>query len=108
MPKFHWWAAYLHWRALRRIPARTRVLHALASGERHAYEIWQRYRVGSGDLYVILFRLEREGLAHSRWYTGPEGHPDRKGYRLSHRGLRLHSELIGSADWQRLDALVGR
>lgn len=103
-----WWTAYLRWRALKRIPAKTRVLHALASGERYGYEIWQRYQVGSGDVYVILFRLEREGLAHSRWYKGPEGHPDRRGYCLTVRGERLCPELRRLPEWQRLDELVCR
>lgn len=103
-----WWTAFLRWRALKRIPAKTRVLHALAAEHRYAIETWQRYRVGPGEFYPIVFRLEREGLVVGRWYTHPDGRPARKGYRLSHRGLRLHADLVSLPDWQRLDALVGR
>jgi len=43
------------------------VLHALARGHRHGFDILDQTGLTSGTVYPALERLERLGLAHSRW-----------------------------------------
>ncbi|OLV20195.1 PadR family transcriptional regulator [Deinococcus marmoris] len=69
---------------LRRIPAETRVLHALLTGHQYALPLSQEYAVNIGSLYAHLIRLERAGLIWSEFETGPA--PRRRRYVLTAEG----------------------
>lgn len=45
----------------------TLVLHALAQGFRHGFDILDVTGLPSGTVYPILRRLEEEGLVRSKW-----------------------------------------
>lgn len=46
-----------------------------------AYPLAQRTGIGSGQIYVVLARMEGDGRVVSRWADGPE--PRRRLYRLA-------------------------
>lgn len=48
--------------------------------------MWQHLRISSGQLYVVLAQLEREGLVESRWQEPgehPADQPRRRVYRVA-------------------------
>ncbi|MFN8220888.1 MAG: helix-turn-helix transcriptional regulator [Fimbriimonadales bacterium] len=69
------------------------VLAVLKTDPQHGYAIVKRiresssgaFRLGEGQLYPLLHRLEKTGLIVSEWET-PESGPARKLYRLTDRG----------------------
>jgi DNA-binding PadR family transcriptional regulator len=69
------------------------LLGTLFSGQKHGYEIMQllestlesTWRVSTSQLYVLLKRLEREGLVHSSLET-QEARPSRRVFSLTRPG----------------------
>jgi DNA-binding PadR family transcriptional regulator len=68
----------------------TLVLHALANGFRHGFDIIDATELASGTVYPILRRLEREGLVSAHWEDAAIAHeeqrPPRRYYELTAPG----------------------
>jgi len=68
----------------------TLVLHALAHGLRHGFDIIDATELPSGTVYPILRRLEREALVSARWEDAAIAHdeqrPPRRYYELTAAG----------------------
>lgn len=68
----------------------TLVLHALASGVSHGFDIIDATDLPSGTVYPILRRLEREGLVSASWedveIAREEQRPPRRYYELAPAG----------------------
>jgi len=68
----------------------TLVLHALASGVRHGFDIIDVTALASGTVYPILRRLEREALVAAQWedvrIAQDEQRPPRRYYELTPAG----------------------
>jgi PadR family transcriptional regulator, regulatory protein PadR len=68
----------------------TLVLHALANGLRHGFDVIDATGLASGTVYPILRRLEREGLVSASWEDATiaqaEQRPPRRYYELSGAG----------------------
>ena len=74
------------------------VLHAVASGSRHGFDIIEATGLPSGTVYPALGRLERDGLVRSSWedpaVAREEKRPARRYYRVTAQGTRaLEAEL---------------
>src|SRR5262245_12628260 len=71
----------------------TLVLHALANGIGHGFDIIDATGLPSGTVYPILRRLEREGLVSTRWedheIAREEQRPPRRYYELSPGGRSI-------------------
>jgi PadR family transcriptional regulator, regulatory protein PadR len=71
-------------------PATTLVLHALANGFGHGFDIVDVTGLASGTVYPILRRLEREALASAYWEDAAIAHeeqrPPRRYYKLTAAG----------------------
>jgi DNA-binding PadR family transcriptional regulator len=69
------------------------VVDALARGFRHGFDILDATGLPSGTVYPILRRLERDGLAASRWEPArlaqQEQRPPRRYYELTRDGQAL-------------------
>ena len=74
----------------------TLVLHALASGIRHGFDIIDATELPSGTVYPILRRLERDSLVTADWedhaIARDEQRPPRRYYELTPAGLRRLDE----------------
>jgi PadR family transcriptional regulator PadR len=88
------------------------VLGTLQGENLHGYEISKRIssksdgllKIGEGQLYPTLHRLEGQGLITAEW-IGQEGRPARKVYRLTELGLtRLVEKRRG---WEKFAQGVG-
>src|ERR687892_452285 len=68
----------------------TLVLHALANGVRHGFDVIDATGLPSGTVYPILRRLEREALASASWEDAAIAHeeqrPPRRYYELTPAG----------------------
>ena len=68
----------------------TLVLHALANGFRHGFDILDATELPSGTVYPILRRLEREALVLAHWEDAAIAHeeqrPTRRYYELTAAG----------------------
>jgi PadR family transcriptional regulator PadR len=68
----------------------TLVLHALATGFRHGFEILDATDLPSGTVYPILRRLERDALVSADWEDAGIAHeeqrPPRRYYELTAAG----------------------
>jgi PadR family transcriptional regulator, regulatory protein PadR len=68
----------------------TLVLHALANGVRHGFDILDVTGLPSGTVYPILRRLEREALVSAQWEDAAIAHdeqrPPRRYYELTAAG----------------------
>jgi PadR family transcriptional regulator PadR len=68
----------------------TLVLHAIASGFQHGFDIIDATELPSGTVYPILRRLEREGLVSAHWedvaIAREEQRPPRRYYELTATG----------------------
>jgi PadR family transcriptional regulator, regulatory protein PadR len=68
----------------------TLVLHALATGLRHGFDIIDATGLPSGTVYPILRRLEREALVSAHWEDAAIAHeeqrPPRRYYELTPAG----------------------
>ena len=77
------------------------VLKLLSEGERYGYELLlelkdrggDMFAVKEGTLYPILYRLEDDGLASSRWSRTEGREVSRKYYAITPKGRRELSEL---------------
>lgn len=71
----------------------TLVLHALANGVRHGFDILDATELPSGTVYPILRRLEREGLVSADWEDAAIAHdeqrPPRRYYELTAAGKAM-------------------
>jgi PadR family transcriptional regulator, regulatory protein PadR len=71
----------------------TLVLHALASGIRHGFDIIDATGLPSGTVYPILRRLEREALVSAHWEDATIAHdeqrPPRRYYELTTAGTAV-------------------
>ena len=68
----------------------TLVLHALANGFRHGFDVSDVTDLPGGTVYPILRRLEREGLVSAAWEDAAIAHaeqrPPRRYYELTATG----------------------
>ena len=68
----------------------TLVLHALATGVRHGFDVIDATGLASGTVYPILRRLERETLVSASWEDAAIAHaeqrPPRRYYELTAAG----------------------
>jgi DNA-binding PadR family transcriptional regulator len=68
----------------------TLVLHALANGVRHGFDVIDATGLPSGTVYPILRRLERESLVSAAWEEAAIAHeeqrPPRRYYELTAAG----------------------
>ena len=69
------------------------VLHAVASGSRHGFDVIDTTGLPSGTVYPALGRLERDGLVKSTWEDAAAAHaekrPPRRYYRVTAQGSRV-------------------
>lgn len=69
------------------------VLHAVASGSRHGFDVIDTTGLPSGTVYPALGRLERDGLVKSTWEDAAaaraEKRPPRRYYRITAQGSRV-------------------
>jgi PadR family transcriptional regulator PadR len=68
----------------------TLVLHALARGHRHGFDVMDATGLPSGTVYPMLRRLEKEGLVRAKWEAPEtardEQRPPRRYYELTPAG----------------------
>ena len=66
------------------------ILHALARGKAHGFDIQEDTGLTSGTVYPTLERLEAQGLVSSRWEdpetARAEKRPPRRYYRVTEAG----------------------
>ena len=72
------------------------VLHALAQGYHHGFDIMDATGLPSGTVYPILRRLDAEGLVRSKWeregIARREHRPPRRYYELTSTGANVARE----------------
>jgi PadR family transcriptional regulator len=89
------------------------VLSVLRDGELYGYEIAQRIRSRSGELfapsegslYPALHRLEKAGALTASWRASERG-PRRRYYAITEDGKRLYAE--ASREWEAIASGVSR
>jgi len=89
------------------------VLSVLRDGELYGYEIAQRIRSRSGELfapsegslYPALHRLEKAGDLTASWRASERG-PRRRYYAITEDGKRLYAE--ASREWEAIASGVSR
>jgi len=68
----------------------TLVLHAIANGSTHGFDVIDATGLASGTVYPILRRLEEESLVSARWenvsVARSEARPPRRYYELTSAG----------------------
>lgn len=74
------------------------VLHAVARGTAHGFDIIDRTGLPGGTVYPALSRLERDGFVTSTW-EAPEigradGRPSRRYYRVTRLGVRTLNDAL--------------
>ena len=84
----------------RKLPVGTiMVLHALARGHRYGFDVLEQTGLTSGTVYPALERLERLGLAKSKWEDAHLAHdekrPPRRYFEITTYGKR---ELIDALE----------
>ena len=77
--------------AARNLPVGTvMVLHALARGHQYGFDVLEQTGLTSGTVYPALERLERVGLAQSRWEDAELAHrakrPSRRYFEITAAG----------------------
>jgi PadR family transcriptional regulator PadR len=74
------------------------ILHAVASGVAHGFDIIDRTTLPGGTVYPALSRMERDGLLKSGWEdveaARADGRPPRRNYRVTREGLRAMNEAL--------------
>lgn len=74
------------------------VLHAVATGTAHGFDIIERTSLPGGTVYPALTRMERDGLLVSDWEdvetARADGRPPRRNYRATARGVRALNEAL--------------
>jgi DNA-binding PadR family transcriptional regulator len=72
------------------------VLHAIARGLRHGFDVIDDTGLAGGTVYPALSRLERDGYLRSDWedpaVARAEKRPPRRYYRVTPQGNRLLDE----------------
>ena len=89
------------------------VLSVLRDGELYGYEIAQRIRSRSGELfapsegslYPALHRLEKAGALTASWRASERG-PRRRYYAITEDGKRLYAE--AAREWEAVASGVSR
>ena len=82
-----------------RLPVGTiMVLHALARGHRYGFDVLEQTGLTSGTVYPALERLERLGLAKSKWEDAALAHDEK-------RPPRRYFEITGYGKRELIDAL---
>ncbi len=74
------------------------VLHALARGHRYGFDVLEQTGLTSGTVYPALERLERLGLAKSKWEDAEVAHEDK-------RPPRRYFEITGEGKRELIEAL---
>jgi len=74
------------------------VLHAVAAGTGHGFDIIDATGLPGGTVYPALSRLERDGLVASSWedvaVARREGRPSRRYYQATRPGVRTLNESL--------------
>jgi PadR family transcriptional regulator PadR len=74
------------------------VLHAVASGTSHGFDIIDATGLPGGTVYPALTRMEREGLLVSDWEdvedARAEKRPPRRNYRATKQGVAALNEAL--------------
>jgi PadR family transcriptional regulator PadR len=74
------------------------VLHAVASGVQHGFDIIDETGLPGGTVYPALSRLERDGFVKSEWQPVEEARaakrPPRRYYRITAEGVRILNDAI--------------
>ena len=74
------------------------VLHAVASGVHHGFDIIDDTGLPGGTVYPALSRMERDGLLRSSWQRVEEARaakrPPRRYYRITADGVRVLNDAI--------------
>ena len=79
------------------------ILHAIARGCRHGFDIMDATGLASGTVYPALRRLESSGRVRSRWeaqaVADREGRPRRRYYELTAAGVSALDEARERFPW---------
>jgi PadR family transcriptional regulator len=74
------------------------VLHAVASGTSHGFDVIDNTGLPGGTVYPALSRLERDGFVSSAWedvaVARESGRPPRRYYRVTRTGVRALNEAL--------------
>jgi DNA-binding PadR family transcriptional regulator len=74
------------------------VLHAVARGTAHGFDIIDTTGLPGGTVYPALSRFERDGLVASTWeppeIARAEGRPPRRYYRVTRAGVRTLNDAL--------------
>jgi DNA-binding PadR family transcriptional regulator len=74
------------------------VLHAVASGSHHGFDIIDATDLPGGTVYPALSRLQRDGLVSSAWEpvatARAEGRPPRRYYTVSPAGVQTLNDAL--------------
>ena len=74
------------------------VLHAVANGTAHGFDIIDETGLPGGTVYPALSRLERDGLVASSWevveIARAEGRPPRRYYQATPLGVRTLNDAL--------------
>jgi PadR family transcriptional regulator PadR len=78
--------------------AALRVLHAVANGTHHGFDIIDVTELPGGTVYPALSRLERDGLVSSTWeavtLARAEGRPPRRYYETTEAGIQTLNDAL--------------
>lgn len=78
--------------------AALRVLHAVADGTHHGFDIIEETGLPGGTVYPTLSRLKRDGFVTSSWeavaVARGEGRPPRRYYTVTEAGLRTMNDAL--------------
>lgn len=74
------------------------VLHAIANGARHGFEIIDVCDAPGGTIYPALTRLQRDGLLTSKWedvdVARQEKRPPRRYYEITAEGVAVLNDAL--------------
>ena len=74
------------------------VLHAVARGTVHGFDIIDATGLPGGTVYPALSRLERDGFVSSSWESvavaRADGRPPRRNYRVTRLGVRTLNDAL--------------
>ena len=74
------------------------IIHAVASGVAHGFDIIDHTKLPGGTVYPALSRMERDGFLKSGWEDAEiaraDGRPPRRNYRVTRDGLRAMNEAL--------------
>jgi DNA-binding PadR family transcriptional regulator len=74
------------------------VLHAVAQGTAHGFDIIDETHLPGGTVYPALSRLERDGFVASTWEpverARADGRPPRRYYRVTRVGVQTLNESL--------------